>query len=183
MTYDFSQFDGDARRVKEWLEHEYSLLNVGRASPAVLDSVRFEAYGAMTAVNHTSNITIEDPRTLLVSPWDKSQIKDIEKAILAANLGLSVSAGDTGVRVVFPQLTTERRTDLVKVLKDKLEDARVSLRAEREKVWERIQNLESEGAMSEDDKFRAKDELQKKVEAGNAALQAVFEKKEKEVLG
>ena len=134
-------------------------------------------------ISHLAAIAIEDARTLKISPWDKSQIKDIEKGITMANLGISVSIDDSGIRASFPQLTTERRIQLIRLLKEKLEEARVSVRAEREKVWNDIQVRERDGLMSEDDKFRGKEELQKLVDEANKALEAIFEKKEKEVLG
>ncbi|MDP3958092.1 MAG: ribosome-recycling factor [bacterium] len=183
MAYDFSAFKKEARETEEWLRREYGGVNTGRAAPAVLDVVRFEAYGALTQISHAAAVTIEDPRTLRVSPWDKGQVKDIEKAILSSNLGLSVSVDDLGLRVAFPSLTTERRGALVKMLKEKLEEARVRLRSEREKVWDDIQQKEREGKMSEDDKFKGKGEIQKHVDEANKKLEEIFEKKEKEVMG
>lgn len=183
MAYDFAKFKKEAAEVEEWLRREYAGLSAGRATPALLDTVQVEVYGARTPIAHVASIAIEDPRTLLVAPYDKSQIKDVEKAIMAANLGLSVSATDSGVRVSVPQLTTERRTALVKVLKERLEEARVSLRAEREKVWNDIQEQERDGKMAEDDKFKGKEELQRQVDEANKKLEEIFEKKEKEVLG
>ena len=126
---------------------------------------------------------MEDARTLRVVPWDKSLVKGIEKAIGAANLGLSVATDDLGIRVIFPQLTTETREKLVKVLKEKLEEARITARKEREKIWDDIQRQEKEGKMTEDERFRAKEELQKIVDETNKNLEALFEKKEKEVMG
>ena len=134
-------------------------------------------------ISHVATIATEDPRTLKIVPWDKTQVKDIEKAIMAANLGLSVSVDDTGIRVSFPQLTTERRIGLIKILKEKLEEARVSVRGEREKVWNDIQEKERAGKMPEDEKFKGKEELQKIVDDAHKKLEAIFEKKEKEVLG
>ena len=102
---------------------------------------------------------------------------------MAANLGLSVATDDAGIRVIFPQLTTESRQTLVKVLKEKLEESRITVRKERERVWDDIQALEKEGKLPEDDKFRAKDELQKIITETNDRLEANFVKKEKEVMG
>jgi len=116
-------------------------------------------------------------------PFDKNQIKDIEKAINASNLGLSVATDDMGIRVIFPQLTTETRQNLVKVLKDKLEEQRITVRRERERVWQDVEVKHKEGKLTDDDKFRAKDELQKIIDEANKSLEASFEKKQKEVLG
>ena len=162
---------------------EYAQLNIGRASPSVLDGVSVESYGSYMPLKNVASVAIEDPKTLRVAPWDKSQIKGIEKAIAGANLGLSVATDDTGIRVIFPQLTTETRYTLVKVLKEKLEERRIAVRREREKVLEDIEAKEKEGKMNEDDEFRSKEELQKIVNETNKNLEAIFERKEKEVMG
>src|SRR6185436_14120440 len=109
MQYNFSNFKTELKKVEEFLSKEYSQLNIGRASPMVLDGISVEAYGSRVPLKNVASVSIEDPKTLRVSPFDKNQVKDIEKAIAAANLGLSVAADDSGVRVIFPQLTTESR--------------------------------------------------------------------------
>ena len=162
---------------------EYNQLNIGRASPMVLDGVSVESYGSRVPLNNVANVSIEDPKTLRIAPWDKNQIKDIEKAIAGANLGLSVATDDMGIRVIFPQLTTETRQSLVKVLKEKLEEQRITVRRERERIWEDVQAKEREGKLTEDEKFRAKEELQKIIDEINRTLEAIFEKKQKEVMG
>ncbi len=183
MSYNFTNFKNNLKKVEEFLSKEYSQLSTGRASPMVLDSVSVESYGAYQPIKNVASVSIEDPKTLRVAPWDKSQIKGIEKAILTANLGLSVATDDAGLRIIFPQLTTETRQNLVKVLKNKLEEARISVRKEREEVWNDIQEQEKESILTEDQKFRSKDELQKIVDEANNNLENIFEKKEKEVLG
>lgn len=183
MQYNFSAFKNDLKKVEEFLAKEYTQLNIGRASPMVLDGVSVESYGSYTQLKNVASVSIEDPKTLRIAPWDKSQIKDIERAIMAANLGLSVATDDAGIRVIFPQLTTESRQTLVKVLKEKLEESRITVRKERERIWDDIQAQEKEGKLTEDDRFRAKDELQKIITETNDRLEANFEKKEKEVMG
>lgn len=182
MAYNFSHTKAECKKVEEWLAKEYSQIHTGRASPALLDSVHVESYGSRMPVKNVASVNIEDPKTLRVAPWDKSQIKDIERAIQAANLGLSVATDDAGLRVIFPMLTTERRQSLVKVLKEKMEEARVSIRKVREEIWNDIQTKEKEGGMSEDEKFRHKDELQKIVDEANASLESLFAKKENEIM-
>src|SRR3989338_2337810 len=149
----------------------------------VLDSISVVSYGSYVPLKTVANISIEDPKTLRIAPWDKSQIKDIEKAIISSNLGLSVATDDIGIRVIFPQLTTETRQTLVKVLKEKLEEQRIAVRRERERIWEDVQAKEKEGKLTEDEKFRAKEELQKIIDEVNRNLEATFEKKQREVLG
>ncbi len=183
MQYNFSNFKAELKKVEEFLSKEYRELNVGRASPAVLDGISVESYGSYMPIKNAASISIEDPKTLRIAPWDKNQVKDIEKAIIASNLGLSVATDEAGLRVIFPQLTTETRQKLVKVLKEKLEESRITVRKERERVWDDVQTMEKEGKMTEDEKFRAKDELQKVIDEANKNLEAAFEKKEKEVMG
>jgi len=182
MPHNFSKLKEELKKVEEWLALEYAGLHTGRAAPAILDGVTVESYDQMLPVKNLASISVEDPKTLRVAPWDKSQIKAIEKAITVANLGLSVAADEQGLRVIFPQLTTERRVQMVKLAKDKLEDARIKVRAARETVWNEIQKNEREGKMPEDEKFRAKDELQKIVDNGNKKLEEIFNKKEHEIM-
>jgi len=182
VKYDFTQLKNETARIQEWLGKEYLSLHTGRATPAVLDRVQVDSYGTKQPIAHVASITVEDARTLSVAPWDKSVVKDIERAIQAANLGLSTSVSESGMRVSFPELTTERRSALVKVVKDKLEDARISVRQEREKVWEDIQEKEKNADMSEDDKFRCKEELQKLVDETNKRLEEMAERKEEDVM-
>ena len=183
MQYNFSNFKTELKKVEEFLGKECSQLNIGRASPMVLDGVTVESYGSYIPLKNVASVSIEDPKTLRIAPWDKSQIKSIEKAIVGSNLGLSVATDDLGIRVIFPQLTTETRQTLVKVLKEKLEESRIVVRKERETVFRDIETKEKEGKMTEDERFRAKEELQKIINETNKNLEATFEKKEREVLG
>ena len=181
--YNFSNFKSELAKVSEFLNKEYTQLNIGRASPMVLDGISVDSYGAKVPLKNVASISIEDTKTLRIAPWDKNHIKEIEKAIVASNIGLSVSVDDVGIRVIFPNLTTETRQTLVKVLKQKLEDSRITVRKERERVWDEIQRLEKDGKMTEDEKFRAKEELQKIIDEVNKKLEEIFEKKEGEVMG
>src|SRR3989344_8077233 len=109
MAYDFSVFKNKARQVEEWLAKELSALRAGRASPTILDNVLVEAWGSKMPLKQVAALTVEDARTLRVAPYDAEQSKAIEKAITTANLGLSAMSGDSGVRVIFPELSSERR--------------------------------------------------------------------------
>lgn len=169
-------FKDSLRKIEEWLSKEYMQVHTGRATPIVLDSIMIENYGSRTPIKNIASITIEDPKTLRISPWDKSQIKNIENAIMQSNLGLSVISGSDGVRVIFPMLTTENRSKLVKVLKEKLEEARISVRKERQNEIDKLKDL------SEDEVKRSKDEIQKCVDEANKNLEAIFDKKEIEVM-
>ena len=183
MQYNFLILKAELKKIEEFLGKEYRELNVGRASPSVLDSVVVESYGARVPLKNVASISIEDPKTLRIVPWDKNQIKEIEKSIASANLGLSVAVDESGIRVIFPQLTTETRQTLVKVLREKLEESRITVRKERERVWDDIQSQEKKGKITEDEKFRAKEDLQKIIDETNEKLENILKKKEREVLG
>ena len=178
MSFNFTQIDAGLKEVVDWLGREYSRVHTGRASPMLLDSVMVEAYGSFQPVKNVGSVGVEDARTLRITLWDKSVIKDVEKSIIAANLGLTVAVDGEGMRVIFPTLTTENRSRLVKVLKDKMEDARISVRKEREAGLAALKAAD----LPEDDQRRAKEEIQKRVDAANAKLEAVFEAKEHEVM-
>ncbi len=181
MAYDFSPFDRKTAATKEWLGKEYAGLRTGRATPAILDGVQVQAYGSMMPLKQVGNVGVEDARTLRVTAYDASIIKDIERAIGAANLGLGVVADGQGLRVMFPELTADRREQLVKAAKQKLEEARTAIRVARDECWKDIQAQEEEGGMGEDEKFRLKDDLQKRVDATNADLEKTFDRKEEEM--
>ena len=153
------------------------------ASPQLLDSVVVESYGQRMPLNQVGLVSIADPKSLIVTPWDASQVKAVEKAITVANLGVSLKTDEKGVRVFFPELTGERREMLMKIAKEKLEQAKITLRGVRDETVKEIENKEKEGGMGEDDKFRFKAEMQKLVEGGNKTLEEVFIKKEKEITG
>jgi ribosome recycling factor len=178
MAYNFSDFKTALKKVEEWLSKEYSGVHTGRATPTLLDTISVESYGSYQPIKNVGTVSIEDPKTLRIVPWDKSVIKEIERAIVAANLGLSVAPDQDGVRIIFPMLTTENRQKLVKVLKEKLEDARISVRKEREEASTKMKAAD----LPEDDMFRAKEEMQKYVDESNKNLEAIFEKKEHEVM-
>lgn len=181
INYDFKHFDGKLSETREWLAREYRGLRTGRATPAILDGVSISAYGSMMPLKQTSNVSVEDARTLRVTPWDLGLVKDIERGIAAANLGLGMATDQSGVRVTFPELTADRRQELIKVAKHKLEDARTAVRVARDEVWKDIQEREREGTLTEDDKFTLKEQLQKKVDDINASLESAFDSKEKEM--
>lgn len=181
MAYDFKTLKENTKGAEEWLKKEYMTLRTGVASPAILDGVQVESYGTRLPLNQVANIGIEDARVIRITPWDKSQTKEIEKAITIANLGISVGSDDKGVRIFFPELTGERRELLMKTAKAKLEDARVNLRGFRDDVWGDIQAKEKDGEITEDEKFRAKNDMQKIIDDSNAALEVLLVKKEKEI--
>ncbi len=123
MNYDLSSFDGKADAAREWLQKEYQGLRTGRATPTLLEAVQVTAYGVRTPLKQIGSVTVEDARTIRIVPWDVSLVKDVEKAVTAADLGVGVGSDNMGVRVTFPELTAERRQEFVKLAKQKFEEA------------------------------------------------------------
>ena len=167
---------------EEWLKKEFSSLRTGMASPNLLDSIRVESYGAPVPLSQVGSVTTEGPRTLRITAWDAAQIKEIEKAIIVASLGVSVVVDDKGLRVNVPDLTAERRTAIVKIAKEKLEEARRTLRSDRDIVMKDLQAKEKAGGLGKDDAFRFKNEAQKIIDDCNKKLEELYVKKEKEIL-
>ncbi len=183
MQYDFTKLKGKIKETDEWIKKEYTSIRTGMASPQLLDGIQVESYGQRMPLNQIGSVSIVDSKSLLVTPWDASQVKAVEKAITVANLGVSLKTDEKGVRVFFPDLTSERRELLMKVAKEKLEQGKITLRATREETVKDIEAKEKEGGMGEDDMFRFKAEMQKLIDAGNQGLEEIFNKKEKEITG
>jgi ribosome recycling factor len=167
--------------IEAWLEKEFAGIRTGQATPTLLDGIRVESYGSQMPLVQVGSVSIEDARTLRISPWDSSLVSTIEKAIRDADLGISVVSDSAGVRAVFPALTSERRADLVKIAKSKLEDARVSVRGVRDDVMKAIDAAQKGGDISEDERRTRKEAVQKSVDAINRMLEQLFTKKEEEI--
>ncbi len=178
MAYDFQKLKADIKETEEWLNRELSGVRTGRATPTLLDNVKPEIYGARSPITNVASVTIEDAKTLRIVPWDKTVVKAIEKAITDADLGVSVATDDMGLRVIFPELTQERRQQIAKIAGEKAEHAKVTLRGHRNDA---IKELEKEESMGKDEIFRLKEELQKLIDAGNASLEAIAKKKQDEI--
>lgn len=178
MAYNFSQFKSGVDGAVEWLKGEYTGLRGSQASPSILDSVVVESYGSKVPISHVGSVLGEGPKSLRITPWDKSISGSIDSAIREANLGVSVSTDEKGIRVSFPDLTADRRQVLIKLAKEKLEEARIRIRNERQKVLNDI----DKGEMGDDDKTRARNDLQKLVDEANKKLEDLASKKEKEIL-
>lgn len=181
MAYDFSKFKAAGRETGEWLAREFATLRAGRANPAILDGVSVEAWGARVPIKQTASIVIEDARALRVVPYDAEQAKAIEKAIATANLGLSVVAGEGGIRVISPELSAERRALLLKTAKAKLEEARVSLRRARDAEIHALLAGEKAGTVGKDESFRVKKELDKLTAEENKKYDDALVRKETEI--
>lgn len=182
MAHDFREFRQASASVIGWLKREYTSIRTNQANPSVLDTVSVEVYGSFVPIHQIASVLGAGPKSLFITPWDNGLAPNIDRAIRESNLGLSVSLEAQGVRVSFPELTSERRILLVKIVKEKLEEARIKVRLEREKSLEILDRSEKEGSLSKDDKFRLKNEMQKLVADGNEQLEALAQKKEKEIL-
>ena len=181
MAYDFSKLTAQVKETEEWLQRELAGIRTGRATSALLDSVKAEAYGSKTPIAGLASITVEDARTIRIVPWDKTVSKAIEKAIGDADLGVSVSVDDAGLRVIFPDLTAERRVMLSKLAGERLEQARITLRGHRADTLKELDAAEKEGGMSQDDLKRFKEEVQKHIDKGTEALEALAKKKQDDI--
>lgn len=182
MAYDFNKFKKTLSGAEEWIKKEFSGIRTGQASPTFLDSVKVDSYGTPSSISQMASVATEGPRTLRVVPWDASQIKDIEKAIMIANLGVSVSIDDRGLRVNFPELTAERRTQIVKIAKERLEEGKKQVRMHRDEVMKDLKGKEKAGGLGKDEVFRLEKETQKYVDETNKKLEDIYNKKEKEIM-
>lgn len=167
--------------INQWLQKEYAGIRTGQANPGLLDSIRVESYGTMLPLVQVGSIGIEDARTLKVNPWDQSQVTVVEKAIRAADLGVSVVSDSSGLRVIFPELTSERRAQLLKLAKSKLEDARIRVRGVRDEEMKVLERDFKAGSMGEDEKFTKKEQIEKAVTEMNNTLESLFNSKEVEL--
>ncbi len=164
------------------LKAELQKIRTGRANVALLDGVQAEYYGALTPLNQLANLTTPDPRLIVVSPYDKGSIGDIEKAIMKADLGLSPSNDGKVVRVPVPPLTEERRKELVKQVHRAAEDHKVGIRDSRRESLSMLKDLESEGALPKDDKNREEKKIQALTDAMVKEVDAISVQKEGDIL-
>lgn len=169
--------------AKEWLRSEFTNIRTGRATPALLDSVRVDSYGSLTPINQVASVSVEDARTIKIAPWDSTMAQKIESAITKADLGVSANTNDNIVRVSFPELTQETREKIAKVAKDKLEQARITVRQERDSARKEVQRREDEENLSEDEVARLEESIQKITETANKELEDLYEQKRQEIIG
>ena len=172
----------DFEKAIEHLQAELAKLRTGRATPSLIEDVKVDYYGTKTPLKQMAAISSPDPRSLMVQAWDRGALALIENAIRESDLGLNPNNDGVVIRINIPALTEERRKDLVKVLNQKAEEARIAVRAIREDAWKEIQEMEKEGGINEDDKFKAKDKLQEVVDVFNKKIEEVIAKKEQDIM-
>lgn len=165
----------------EALKQEFAKLRSGRAHPSLIEHIMVEYYGNPTPLNRVANVNIEDARTLLVVPWEKTMVKPIEKAIMIADLGLNPATSGTNIRVPLPPLTEERRKELVRLAKHEAENTKVAVRNARRDANNHIKELLKEKEITEDDLRRAEDSIQKLTDRIIAEIDALFTNKEKDL--
>ncbi len=183
MSYDFTKFKEEKEKIINYLSSEYRSIQTGTASPQVLDLLSVDSYGSKMSISHIASVGVETPANLLIVPYDKSLLKEIEKVINEADLGLSTSSDSTGLRVFFPKPTTESRQKMVKLIKEKLEEARVKVRNVREDSKKEIEKASKDGEFGKDEETRYLEELQEVVNEANRELEDMYNKKEKDILG
>lgn len=173
-----SQFEA----VTDHLHKDLAALRTGRATPALVEDIRVNAYDSVMELKGLASISVQDSKTIVIDPWDKGLIQAIEKGIRDAGTGLSPATDGGVVRIVLPSMTEETRLKLVKLMKEKLEDSRIALRGVRENIREEILEKERNKDMSEDEKFKLLDELEKLTKEYNESISAMGEKKEEEIM-
>lgn len=169
-------------KTLEALKKEYGTLRAGRATPSLLDKVMVDYYGSSMPVNQVASVTIPEPRMIMIKPFDKGTLKEIEKAIQKSDLGLTPNSDGTAIRLAIPQPTQERRKELVKVVNKKAEDSKVAMRNIRRDANEAIKKLEKNKEITEDDRKEGQDKMQKMLDKYIKLVDGVKSTKEKEVM-
>ena len=164
------------------LQQDFSRIRTGRAHPSLLDHIKVDYYGNASALNQVSKVNIEDSRTLTVTPWEKDMVAPIEKAILNSDLGLNPSSAGTVIRIPMPPLTEERRKDLVRVVKQEAENARVSIRNIRRDANGDLKELQKEKEISEDEERKGQDDIQKITDDHIGKVEELLKAKEAELM-
>jgi ribosome recycling factor len=170
------------QKAVEAAKREFASVRTGRASPALLERVMVDYYGVPTPVTQVATVTVPDPRLLLIQPWDKSLVREIERAIQKSELGLTPSSDGIVIRLPIPGLTGERRKELVRVVHKQAEEARVAIRNIRRDHKEKVERLDKKGELSEDEARRIVDELQKLTDQHIKEIDALLASKEKEIM-
>jgi len=175
--------DAEAKMKKcmETVQREFGEVRTGRAQPSLIEDMHIDYYGTSTPIKQLAAVSSPDPRQILIQPWDSNAIIEIEKAIMTSKLGIMPSNDGKTMRLSFPPLSAERREEFIKVVKDMAERGRVTLRTIRRDANEKIKKVQSEGHMSEDDKFKGEEETQKLTDRFIKDIDALVEKKSKEL--
>ena len=182
MRPEVKEFDERMQKSVAVVAEEFAAVRAGRANPAVLDKITVDYYGTPTPIPQVGSVSVPEPRTLLIQPWDASILKGVEKAILASDLGITPSNDGKCIRLAFPQLTEERRRDLIKQVKKIGEDGKVAVRNIRRDALDKFKAMKKKSEITEDDLKILEDETQKITDKNCKDLDVMTEKKEKELL-
>lgn len=170
------------KRTIEAVQREFNTIRTGRASSALVDGIRVECYGTQTPLKQLSNISTPDPKLIVIQPWDVSILGEIERALLKSDIGIMPMNDGRVIKLGIPQLTEERRGELVKIIKKLAEDGRISIRSIRREINDKIRALEKNKTISEDESFKSIDEIQKLTDKHIKEIDDILTKKEKELL-
>ncbi len=182
MNEDFEQFKEKMEKSVDSLAGEYTTIRAGRANPHILDKISVDYYGQPSSLQSVANISVSEARTLMIQPWEASLIKEIEKAILTADLGLTPNNDGKVIRLTFPELTEERRKELVKDVKKKGESAKVAIRNIRRDANDMIKKQQKANEISEDEQKDAESEIQKLTDQFVSQIDQMIEEKSKEIM-
>lgn len=178
----FSTQEDRLKKSIEALKRDYAALRAGRATPALLDRIMVEYYGAPTPINQVANVSVPEPRMITIQPWDKGMLTDIEKAIMKSDLGLNPNSDGSVIRLAIPQLTQERRVELAKTIHKKAEEAKVAVRNIRRDANDVIKKMEKDKEINEDESKKAQDDMQKIIDKYIKEIDGVMAAKEKEIM-
>jgi ribosome recycling factor len=177
-----SKHQTELEKAIEFLKQDISGLRTGRANPSIVENIMVEAYETHMQLTAVASVSTPDSRTIQIEPWDKSVVKAVEKAIIDSKLGLMPNTAGTVIRIIMPPLTEENRKNMVKVLGDKLENARKTIRAVRDEARAEIVAAEREGEVGEDEKYRLLEDLDKTCSGFNDRIKHIGDEKEKEIM-
>lgn len=179
---EFDKLEERMNKTLSVLEENFSEIRAGRANPAILNKITVEYYGVPTPINQVAGISVPEARLIVIQPWDVSVLKEIERAILASDIGLNPNNDGKVIRLSFPELTEERRKELVKDIKKIAEESKVAIRAIRRDGIDEAKAMEKESLMTEDELKKAEDQIQKLTDKKIAEIDVILDKKEKEIM-
>ncbi len=178
----FFEFEEELEKAHNHQTNEYMVIRAGRANPHILDKISIDYYGVPTQIKQMANISVQEARILCITVWDASQVKNVSKAIAASDIGITPSDDGKVIRLVFPQLTEERRKEIVKQIKKIAEDTKVTMRSARRDAMDKVKNMKKNGEISEDEQTSLEADIQKMLDSYIAKVDASFATKEKEIL-
>lgn len=177
-----SKSEENMKKSINFLKEDLASIRAGKANPKLVDKIQVSYYGTMTPLNQVANISVPEPRAILIQPWDASILREVEKAILASDLGINPSNDGKIIRLILPILTEERRKDLLKLVKKEIENSKVALRNIRRDTIEDIKKLEKNSEITKDDLKKAEEDMQKQIDKYSKLVDDLFKEKEKEIL-